>query len=294
MNYRKKIDVEIITFPEGFEEEDRGLKNVCCKKFTAFADLTSTDSEKNDRKGVKVKISDLADSVTFTIEKCGTAGALTQLGEVAVFPQDALARGFMYDWRQYASTFGFGGYTIRVDFTISGETGGYVIGEFDLIPFTVERAQGWTRIWATFNTNLVADERKQQIDFTGSNFEDMLRVEGLFGKRQTNTEAVHLISKGYVNEGVKVTNPITYELESNPLSICSTRLILDLYFIGAETLYMSDHNRQNHDYLIFDIPVVIKDGESPDITYFKYNREAEIKQTFVLKQLNERSHFNKQ
>lgn len=294
MNYRKKIDVDIITFPEGFEEEDRGLKNVCCKKFTVFADLTNTDSEKNDRKGVKVKISDLADSVTFSIEKCGIAGALLQLGEVAEFPQDPLARGFIYDWRQYAATYGFGGFTIRVDFTISGITSGYEIGQFDLIPFTVERAQGWTRIWATFNTFLEADERKQAIDFTGSNFEDMLRIKGKVGDRQTNTESVHLITKGYVNEKTKATNPITYQIETNPINICSTRLILDLYFIGAETMYLTDHNRTSHDYLLFDIPVVLKDGESPEVTYFEFNREATIKQIFVLKQLKERAYFNKQ
>lgn len=293
MNYRKKIDLDVITFPSGFDEEDRGLKT-CCKKFTVFADLTSTDTEKNDKKGVKVALSDLSDSVTFSIEKCGTDGALTNLGIDAVFPQDPLAVGFIFDWREYASTYGFGGYTIRVDFTISGVTGGYVIGKYDLIPFSIERAQGWTRIHATFNTYLNADERGQTIDFTGSNFEDMLRVPGIFGERQTNTERTELITKGYTREKTKTTNPITYEWRTNPIGICSTRLILDLYFIGADVLYLTDHNKQSHDYLLQDIPTTIKAGESPTIEYLKMSREAKIVQVLTKTQIKERSYYNKQ
>jgi len=293
MNYRKKIDVDVITFPAGFDEEDRGLKT-CCKKFVAFADLSSTDTEKNDKKGVKVALSDVSDSVTFVIKECGNDTPLTNLGDVAVFPQDSLAQGFIFDWKQYATTYGFGGYIISVEFTISGITGGYTVGQYDLQPFTIERAQGWTRIHALFNTYLNSDERGQAIDFTGSNFEDMLRVEGKFGERQTNTERTELISKGYTREKTKTTNPITYTWSTNPIGICSSRLILDLYFIGADVLLMTDHNKQSHSYLLQDIPTTVKEGESPTIEYYPMDRECKITQVLTETTINARSYYNVQ
>jgi hypothetical protein len=77
MDYRKKIDYKVIRFPKGIENEDRGL-NECCCSFIAVADLTSTDTWKNDKKGVFIKKSSVSDSVAFTITKCGETGALTE------------------------------------------------------------------------------------------------------------------------------------------------------------------------------------------------------------------------
>jgi hypothetical protein len=255
MDYRKKIKYSLITIPEGIVNEDRGLSECCCK-FTAIADVESSDVWKNDVRGVFVKKSAISDTVTFKIFKCGNPVALSNLGETAVFPNEPLGVGFIYDWRQYLITEGAGEYEITVEFTISGITGGFSFGHYNLNQYTTERLDTTVRIWTEFNSYSL----QERFDFTNSNFKDSIRVSGLFGLAQPAPEVNNLITKG--RKVVKTTREFVkkYELICDPLTSCESTRILDFHLLNGDDYFISDHNKCNHSYQYLHFPVSV-DGD---------------------------------
>jgi hypothetical protein len=177
MDYRFKEDIDVISFPKGFIEEDRSFKE-CCDPFLVLADAISSDSYKNDLELAYIKKGLVSDAVTFTIEDC-SGTILPNLGTVAVFPNDLLAVGFIYDWQQYLQTYGPNIYVIKVNFTIAGITSGFTWGQFDLRPYSIGSAKGTVRIRSEFNSYYL----KEAIDFTDSNCISTIRFKGFFGKR---------------------------------------------------------------------------------------------------------------
>ena len=147
MDFRYKEQVDVVDFPQGLTEEDRGLKE-CCSPFMVMADTADNATYKNDLELAYEKKGLITDTVAFSIEDC-EGNILNNLGEVAIFPQDNLAVGFIYDWQQYLNTYGIGKYIIKVNFTIAGITDGYTWGEFELKPFSISAAAGSCRIKST-------------------------------------------------------------------------------------------------------------------------------------------------
>lgn len=287
MDYRFKEDNLVIRFPEGYEEEDRGLKECCNCTFLVLADPSDNASYKNDIELAYLKKGSPTDVVTFTIEDCnGTI--LSNLGIVADFPQDDSAEGFMFDWQQYLNTYGAGIYIIRVNFTIAGITGGYPWGAFELKPFSIATAQGSFRLYSKFDSYFL----KEEIDFSNSNCETTLRVRGFFGNRQPKTEIAQLIDKG--RKVVKTTreNLNEYEFRTDPISECYTRRIIDFHLLNEDSLFISDHNKTNHSYQYFDLPVVL--NESPEVEYREKNRWASITALFGDRTKLDKSYYNKQ
>jgi hypothetical protein len=255
MDYRKKINYSLITIPEGIVNEDRGLSECCCK-FTAIADVESSDVWKNDVRGVFVKKSAISDTVTFKIFKCGNPVALSNLGETAFFPNEPLGVGFIYDWRQYLIAEGAGEYEITVEFTISGITGGFSFGHYNLNQYTTERLDTTVRIWTEFNSYSL----QERFDFTNSNFKDSIRVSGLFGLAQPAPEVNNLITKG--RKVVKTTREFVkkYELICDPLTSCESTRIVDFHLLNGDDYFISDHNKCNHSYQYLHFPVSV-DGD---------------------------------
>jgi hypothetical protein len=285
MDYRYKEDVAIVRFPEGFTEEDRGVKLGCCENFSVLAHASENDSYKNDIELAFIKKSALTDVVTFTITKCGTTGNLTNLGTVAVFNQDTLAVGFMFDWQQYLTTYGVGTYTIAVAFTISGVTGGFDWGVYDLEAYSIYTASNSIRVRSKFNS--FSDS--ENIDFSNSNCTTTLRLKGYFGDAQNNTEITQLITKGFVSQKVKRENLIAYELKTVPLLQMFTRR-LQFQFLNQDETFISDHNKTNHNYNLFDVSVVMDEGA--EFTYRTGSRLADVKASFGIRKKNQKSFYN--
>jgi hypothetical protein len=286
MDYRFKETVAIVRFPEGFTEEDRGVKAGCCENFDVLAHATENDSYKNDVELAFIKKSDATDIVTFTISKCGTSGNLTNLGTVAVFNQDDLAVGFMFDWQQYLTTYGTGTYTIAVSFTISGVVGGFDWGVYDLSAYSISTASNTIRVRSKFDSY----SKSENIDFSNSNCTGTLRLKGYFGDAQNNTENVQLITKGDVVQKVKRENLIAYELKTNPLLMMFTRR-LQFHFLNQDEAFISDHNKTNHDYNLFDIPVTLDEGA--EFTYRTGSRLADVKASFGIRKKDQKSFYNR-
>jgi len=157
MDYRKKEDLQVIKLPKPLVNEDRGLIECCCD-YNVIADESSNDTWKNDITGRKIQRYNNSDIVTFKIKKCGTAGYLTNYGTDAIFPNEPLAVGFMFNWKDYLTNYGAGMYTIEVEFTISGVTGGYVIGNFHLMPYNTNLLDGSVRIRSHFSSYSIEEE----------------------------------------------------------------------------------------------------------------------------------------
>lgn len=287
MNYRHKICFDIITFPEGFEEEGRlGCKEVCCKPLLKLASSSQDDNYKNDWTNVTVKKSSISDIVNFVVTKCGEELPLTNLGENGIYPQDSLAFGFNFNWKEYLTTYGVGKYTISVEFTISGITGGYDYGEYELKEYSIQNAKNSVRVWSEPNSY----SEKELIDYTNSNVKDCIRFNGFFGNRQPKTEINNLITKGRKVEKVTRENLNMYTLKTDPIDVAITRRLIDFHFLNEDTLLISDHNNRNHDYLIFDKPVVVE--ESAEVEYIERSRLAKLTATFGDRKKLDKSYYN--
>ncbi len=287
MDYRSKDDFVLVTFPTGFTEEDRGLKGGCCQNFFVFGSTTDNISYKNDIELVPIKRSTITDIVTFSIEKCGIEGDLDNLGVVCIFNQDDLAVGFMFDWQQYLDVYEAGRYTIKVSFTISGVVGGFDWGIFDLSEYSIKRAVNTIRMKSTFDSF----SESENIDFSNSNCTGTLRLKGYFGDPQDNTETVQLITKGGVNQKVKTENLTVFELKTDPLIRMFTRR-LQFHLLNQDDVFMSDHNKTNHFYDLFDEAVVLSEGA--EVTYRPGSRLADVNVKLGIRTLNQKSFYNRQ
>lgn len=284
MDYRKKDNYRVVSFPKGFEEEDRGLKGCCTCKQLVLAHPVDSDSWKNDCTGVYIKRGEQGDLVAITMEDAN-GNTIANLGTVGLFPNDSLAVGFIYDWQQILNTHGPGCYTIKINFTIAGVTGGYTHGIYELKTFSVATAKGTVRIKSKFNTFY----QKLLVDFTDSNFMDSVRFNGYFGDRQPKTEINNVISKNRRVEKATRENVNNYFLKTDPLDICITRQLVDFHFLNEDECFASDHNYHNHDYLILDKPVAFI--ESSELDYYRGNRLAKVNATFGDRNLFDKNYY---
>ena len=287
MDYRHKKAVDVVRLPDAFVEEKR-LKCAPCStcKQLVLAHSSENDSYKNDKKGVFIKKGLDSDIVAFSMED-DQGNVLANLGDVAIFPNDDLAVGFVYDWQQVYNVHGPGCYKIKVNFTIAGIVGDYTIGTYTLKKYSIENARHTVRIFSKLNSASL----KYNIDFTDSNFVDSVRFNGFFGNRQPNTEINQLINKGRISDKVTRENLNTYKLRTDPINICYTKQILELHLLHEDELFVSDHNASNHDYNIFDKKVVLED--SAEVIYTDGNRKAKIEATFSDRSKVDKSYYNK-
>jgi hypothetical protein len=286
MDYRSKIDFNVIKFPEGFDEENRlGCKEYCCTPLLKLADESENDSYKNDITGVVIKRSDLSDVVDFEIKDC-EGNVLDNLGFEPTYPQDNLAIGFVFEWQQYLQTYGAGKYTISIVFTIAGVQGGFDYGNYELKPYSITNASKTVRVWSeprSFN-------ELENIDFTDSNHKDSIRFNGIFGERQPKTEINNLITKGRKVEKVTRENVNEYTLKTDPIDIKITRRLIDFHFLNEDKLLLTDHNPYNHNYLLFDVPVVVE--EMDDVEYIEYHRFAKMTVKFGDRKKISKTYYN--
>ena len=288
MDYRNKKNVDIVRLPEVFVEEKR-LKCAPCStcKQLVLAHPSENDSYKNDKKGVFVKKGLIADVVTFSMED-EDGNVIANLGDVALFPNDDLAVGFIYDWQQIYNSSGAQCYTIKVNFTIAGISGDYTVGVYTLKKYSIQNARYTVRVFSKFNSASL----KYNVDFTDSNFLDSVRFFGFFGNRQPNTEVNQLINKGRVSAKVTRENLNTYFLRTDPINVCITKQLLELHFLHEDEVFLSDHNSSNHSYNYFDLKVVLED--SAEVEYTDGYRKAKINATFSDRAKTNKSYYNEQ
>lgn len=282
MDYRFKHTLSVFK-PEKPDDGDRGL-NACCCKIPVFASV-ATDEWKNDTTLVFYKKAVSSDTCTWELRKCGSSTILTNYGTDAVFPNDDLAVGFMYDWNEVYDNYGVGEYTITQNYTKAGVSYTKTWGAYDLQVWDMYRVQKFVRFRTIFNTY----NQKKDIDFTGSNCFDTLRVPGIFGKRDPKPEVDQLITKGYVSEKVTRKYDNEYRLETDLIGECLSKWLLDLHIIDEDEIYVTEHWKYNHNKYI-DFPVVLR--EVTETGYPTKDNRAHFTVTFGDRVKNDNSMFN--
>ena len=254
-----KEDNSIVNFPQDAIQEDRGL-STCGVPQKVLASISDVISYKNDRTAIAYKFD------TMTIELEDSSGAVTAAAGIAVvFPNQTDAKGWVIDWRQVLNGLGALAqdcYRVRVNWTLSGNSGWFYHGSYQLQEYSVFNARGTVRLYVVLN-DLV---RKQGINYKDSGFAGTVRFEGMFGFMQPNYDTENNTHTN--RERFKVRNEAlrTYELHTSFLLRCQTRLIDEDTLLAANHIWVTDHNAGNHD-TFYDFPVILSEEESPSFEY---------------------------
>ncbi|QDP50842.1 MAG: hypothetical protein Unbinned2903contig1001_32 [Prokaryotic dsDNA virus sp.] len=263
-------------------EEDRGFVR-CCTPELVLASSLDVASWKNDKTSAWIKLSDVSDTITFTLKKDGIATTYTPTTQSIV--RETYGKFTTIDWRSVLASDGIGCYTLELDYSISGLIGSLTWGTYKLKEYSTTTSENTCRVRAFFNSY----QEIEQIDFSDTNVESTFRFFGFIGNRQPNMEIDNLIYQNREMKKVIRENLNDYEILSDPICKEFTSKLVDLYLLSENDLYISDYNAHNHDYCIRDKNVIVK--ESPEIQYFEYARDAVVTCKVEDKFKDKRSYF---
>jgi hypothetical protein len=238
----------------------------------------------NDITSAWIKLSSLSDTTSAVLLKHGQPTAYTPT--IQSFPNDANAYYWTINWNDVLLSDGVGCYSLQINYNISGVSGDFTWGIYNLLPFTIQNALKTARLRVKFNSY----QEIEGINFTGANVEDTIRFHGFIGFRQPNMEIDNLIYKNREVKKVKRENLNTYEVITDPTCEEHIKKLTDLYLLSENELYISDYNAHNHSYRYQDLPAVVE--ESPEITYFDFARSASLKCIVGDKKKDKRSFYN--
>jgi hypothetical protein len=280
--HQRKYDS--IKLPEIFEEQDRGFK-ICCDCPMLVLAGGGSETWKNDVTSAWIKVSDPADTFSFILEKDGQP-VTSYTPTVEEFPNEDNAYYTTIQWKDVLPLEGIGCYTLKVAYDISGVTGDFIWGQYNLQPYTIQNALETARVRVKFNLN----QEIEGINFTGANVEDCIRFNGFIGDRQVNTEIDNLIYQDRTVKTVVRENLDQYIISTDPLLPCFISALTDLYLLSENEMWISDYNAHNHLYNILDIPVVVE--EAPEIDYLdRWQRRAVLTCTVGLRTKNRRTYY---
>ena len=253
-----KQNVSIVSLPKEAISEDRGLSH-CDKPQLVVASLIDSSYHKNDRTSFAFKF----DEMTVELVKDGVT--IPAPGIPILFPYQSDAVGFCIDWRQVevAGVLQQGCYRVKINWEKEGQSGWFWYGSYNLLEYSVFNVRDTVRIFVVLN-DLV---RKQGINYKDSGFAGTIRFKGFFGNMQPNYDTENLIYTDRLREKVRNEAIRTYELRSDYILYCMTRLIDEEHLLAANQIYITDHNATNHRQDFYDFPVILSDEESPKIEY---------------------------
>jgi hypothetical protein len=273
-----------IKLPEVFIEQDRGFK-ICCDCPMLVLAGGGSETWKNDVTSAWIKVSDPSDSFGFILEKDGQP-VTSYTPTVEEFPNEDNAYYTTIQWKDVLPLEGIGCYSLKVTYDISGVTGDFIWGQYNLQPYTIQNALETARVRVKFNLN----QEIEGINFTGANVEDCIRFNGFIGDRQVNTEIDNLIYQNRTVKTVVRENLDQYIISTDPLLPCFISALTDLYLLSENEMWISDYNAHNHLYNILDIPVVVE--EAPEIDYLdRWQRRAVLTCTVGLRTKNRRTYY---
>ena len=278
---RTKKSFSSIKLPSDFVEQERGIKDCCCKYLVLAS--SGSDSFKNDVTSAWIKVSDLSDTYSFKLYKNGVLA--TYNPTTNTFPEQGDAFYTTIEWKDVLASDGIGCYELQIEYSISGITGTISWGQYTLKEYSIQNALGTARVKARFNSY----QEIEDINFTGANVESTFRFFGFIGNRQPNTETDNIIYNNREMKSVIRENLNTYEIETEPTDECITRPLIELFLLSENELFISDYNAHNHSYRYEDIPVIV--GESPKVEYYELSRKAKLTCTVEDKFKNKRTYY---
>ena len=278
---RKKVSFNSVKLPTDFVEQDRGIKDCCCKYFVLCD--PGSDTWKNDITSAWVKVSDPSDTFAFKLYKDGALSSFTPTPQA--FPNDTDAYYTTINWMDVFNADGSGCYELKIEYSISGIVGETTWGEYQLSQYSIKNALKTARIRAIFN----GFQEVQGINFTGAQVESTFRFFGYIGNRQPNMETDNIIYGNREMKRVIRENLNSYQIVTEPTDECITRPLIDLFLLSENELYISDYNAHNHSYRYEDLPVIV--SESPEIEYYDLSRKAKVTAIVTDKFKNKRTYY---
>lgn len=267
-------------------DPDRGFKE-CCYVNYVFADTGSSDTEKNDSYGGHVfKREDPADTISFFLEKNGgdlafTAafGAFYDFGSV---PSQPKLSGIQIDWKKVLTIEGAGAYRAKAVLNFSSGTATIYSNTFELRQFSWELAHNTVRFDAIHNSCL----DKLDIDFTGTNWKESVRVRGIFGFRQNEIKQIEYMDSLLNSKFTEIENVEKYTYKSLMIPECIALQLWDRVFL-ASNIAVNDYNKNNSSYEYINFPVVV--DKANESKYFETSRRLKQEYVFKAKRSNNRS-----
>ena len=269
--------------PRAFETFNIGDYQ-CCYEEYAFADLSDTDTFKNDITSFLFKLSTSTDTLELKLFKnCEEVAVLDDNTYGTVYDSayfgDDLRKGFKLDWRLVANGLGFGNYHVEANREILNQDSSVESHTYLLRPFSESLANDTVRV-ITYSEGII----EGGADYTGAfvQWEQRIRLRGKFGNPSPTFETDNYLDTTRKVQQIQdqITTDYELEIEGVPSEIAKP-LIYDKLL--ANQIFITDYNLFNFDkYENF----AVYPSEIVEFKTYAENFNAKIKIRFTDKKQN--------
>ena len=268
-------------------EENRGYDS-CEEVYRVFADLVDDSRRRNDVNSAWRT----GDVVSFTFNKLvdGVWTTANYIPLAVLFTNEPNAWYTTIEWRDVLDQDGVGCYRLTTNSQIAGIAQPFIHWQtYTLEPYEI----GGNLNPNVIGTSRVLSEFNDVNDFLGLNFTDSrildsVRLNAKIGYFNDNTEIDMVEYLDGTNEKVKIEDFVSYELRLNLSGFCVIEM-LRMHLLQANRQWISDYSYDSYSYLTDDVPVVLKEGLSPE--FFDGSRDIKGTVKFRDKISKRRTHF---
>ncbi len=241
----------------------------CCYPMRVLAKVGDNTKWKNDITSAWFKSTEtLTDGVDFKLYKKGDVLAVYQPSKID-FVADT-SYGVTIEWQDVLASDGAGCYYLKLNYILDGVEGDMIWGEYDLREYSIENAKGTIRVKVNLNQYYSIDD----VDFTGMNMIDCIRVNGFFGEMQPNFKIDNLIYENRKFENVQRERIATYQLKTDPMMYNIMDLLVNVHLLAENQIWLSDYNSFNASWFYKDKELIV--SNSPEITYQEFSRFTSV------------------
>lgn len=256
---------------------DRGFAQ-CCYTQLALASISDSSEYKNDETGVYFKrdvpnstvVFKLVDAITTTeyLLNDATYGEFQDFGGV-----QADLTYFVVSWRKVLTLLGAGSYQIKQEITVAGLSDEFYSNTFTLRTFSIDNADKTVRIDCQQDGLLV----RPNVDFKGTTFRTMLRLNGFFGRAERSFTVDRLFKRDYDSQQITTSIDTDYKFQALKIPACISDELFDFVLLGNRVT-ISDYNKNNHSYNYELKEVALENNDGTE--YFTLDRGVNVNLTF--------------
>lgn len=282
LSYAVGVDIteEVETPEEVFKE--------CCYTHIVLADINSDSDIRNDYSSFYHQNQLSNETADFFLFDFSTSteyelidSTYGQFFDFGYFKTNLDLKGYMIEWRKVLTELGRGSYKIIKRQVIANVSVTVESIVFNLEHYGDSLANYTTRIDIVQNGYF----KRDNIDFTGTNWKHSLRIRGFFGNREFQLEEDILVNRNFERKQISISQTNEYKFQTNLIPYCITNEIVD-FFLFANDIYITDYNLNNHSYFYKKFPV--KYGSNENTEYNHLSRRSRLNLIFTDKNLNRR------
>ena len=190
-------------------------------------------------------------------------------------------KGYLVQWKSVLDDLGPGAYKVIKKQVIAGISVDTESLVFNLRQYSDRTADHTVRMDIVQNGFL----RRDNVDFTDTNWKHSIRVRGFFGNREFQMEEDILVNRSFERKQISMSQTNEYRFQTNLIPSCVTNEIID-FFLFANDIFFTDYNLNNHDYSYKKFAAKYKSNENTD--YNPSRRKARLNLIFDDKNLDNR------